>query len=109
VSSSDADPPPVERPHSGLPPAARLELAVERILERARREGQRAARAEARVHDLEEILARFARGDEDPVTLLRRIEELEAENEELRERMREGVAGVDRLLTRVRFLQGYGG
>lgn len=66
------------------------------------------ARAEGRVRDLEGLLARFARGEEDPAGLARRLEGLREENDELRRRLTEGAEGVDRLLARIRFLEEHG-
>lgn len=102
MSSPGAD----GRPH--LAAQARLRVAVERLLEQLRLQRDRAARAEGRVRDLEGILARFARGEEDPATLAARLHALGQENAELRGRLAEGVEGVDRLLARIRFLEEHG-
>lgn len=87
---------------------ARLRVAVERLLELVRLQGDRAVRAEGRVRDLEGLLARFARGEEDPARLARGLEALREENEELRRRLGEGAEGVERLLARIRFLEEHG-
>jgi predicted RNase H-like nuclease (RuvC/YqgF family) len=84
---------------------ARLERAVGDLLEETDRLRGRAARSEARVRDLEVLLRRFTKGEDDPARLLARVAEVEAENEELRNRVREGRDGVERLLARIRFLE----
>ncbi len=81
-----------------------LEAGVGRLLEELSRMSMRTRRAEARVRDLEALLRRFTRGDADPGELQETITELRAENRELKDRIREGRAQVDRLLSRVRFL-----
>lgn len=84
---------------------ARLESSVTRILEEVARLRSRAREAEDRVKDLEGLLRRFTKGDVDPASLQARLAQLESENEDLRERIHEGRAGVERLLSRVRFLE----
>lgn len=95
-----------ERPD--LAARARLESAVGRLVEQLRIHRERGERAENRVRDLEGLLARFARGEEDPAALARRLDELREENRALRERMKEGREGVERLLSRVRYLDEHG-
>lgn len=101
MSSPDAERG-VERAHD------RLRAAVERLLDHARQQRERSERAEARVRDLEGLLARFARGEEDPARLAIRLQELREENQALLRRLQEGVEAVDRLLARVRFLEEHG-
>jgi predicted RNase H-like nuclease (RuvC/YqgF family) len=84
---------------------ARLEAAVGRLIDERVRLGLRTRTAEARVRDLEALLRRFTRGDSDPVSLQRRLAEVEAERDELRGRVQEGREGVERLLSRIRFLE----
>ena len=103
MSNPDSD----DRPE--LVARARLHGAVEQLMSQARMYRDRGERAEARIRDLEGLLARFARGEEDPASLAHRLGELREENRELRERMREGREGVDRLLSRVRYLDEHGG
>jgi predicted RNase H-like nuclease (RuvC/YqgF family) len=102
VSNQGAD----ERPD--LAAHSRLRVAVERLLDQVRLQRDRTERAEARVRDLEGLLARFARGEEDPARLAARLELLRDENDELRRRLGEGVEGVERLLARIRFLEEHG-
>ena len=82
----------------------RLEEVVGRLIEDRRRLDEHVQQTDARVRDLEGLLRRFTKGETDPASLQAKIARLEAENEALRERMRQGREGVDRLLSRVRFL-----
>lgn len=84
---------------------SRLERAVGELLEDAERLEIRYSRSEARVQDVENLLRRFTKGEDDPARLLRRVAELEEENDLLKDRIREGRAGVERLLARIRFLE----
>lgn len=83
----------------------RLEAGVGRLLAERAELTKRVAQAEARVHDLEALLKRFTKGDADPAALQTTISLLEAENEMMREKLREGREGVDRLLSRIRFIE----
>jgi predicted RNase H-like nuclease (RuvC/YqgF family) len=82
-----------------------LESAVSRLLAEAERLRARTALAETRVRDVESLLRRFTKGEEDPARLQRRVTDLRAENRELRKRIEEGGEAVDRLLARIRFLE----
>ena len=82
-----------------------VEGAVGRLLDEMDRLKQRTVRAETRVRDVEALLRRFTRGDDDPAQLQRRTGELQAENEDLRSRIEEGREVVDRLLARIRYLE----
>ena len=84
---------------------ARLEAGVGRLLAEREALRKRVEESEARVHDLEALLRRFTKGDADPAALQATIAQLEGENEVMRERMREGREGVDRILARMRFLE----
>lgn len=84
---------------------ARLESSVTRILEETARLRAGSRRAEARILELEALLRRFAKGDEDPAQLQARVTRLEAENHELKKRIRKGRDGVERLISRIRFLE----
>jgi predicted RNase H-like nuclease (RuvC/YqgF family) len=83
----------------------RLDTAVGELLAELERLRLRTRRAEARVRDVESLLRRFTRGEEDPGRLQTRIRELETENEALQARIGEGREGVDRLLARIRFVE----
>lgn len=82
-----------------------LEEVLGRLLEELDRLRDRARTAERRVEDVESLLRNFTTGADDPARLHRRMAEVEAENRELREKIQEGRAGVERLLGRIRFLE----
>lgn len=93
------------------PPAERealskLEAGVGRLLAEVGHLRSRLRRTEARVRDLEALLMRFTKGDTDPAELRDTIVRLEGENQELKARIRDGREQVERLLSRVRFLEG---
>lgn len=84
---------------------ARLEGVVGRLLDRADRLRERTRAAESRVEDVEELLRRFTKGEEDPSSLLDRVRVHESEARDVRERLELGRGGVERLLARIRFLE----
>ncbi len=65
----------------------------------------RAVEAEGRERDLQELLRRFTGDPEEAGRLLGRLRALQAENEDLRERLAKGREGVERILARLRFLE----
>jgi len=83
----------------------RLERAVTQLLREVDELRVRASRGDHRVREMESLLRRFSKGQEDPVRLQARVEELTDENQRLRERIREGLEGVERLLARIQFLE----
>jgi len=89
-------------------PAAwdRLELAVRRLMDDYVAQQARAAAAEARIRELESRISAIAGGGPDPVELQSRVGELEAENRLLRERLQQARAEIERIMTRLRFLEG---
>lgn len=84
---------------------ARLEAAVGRALDQVADLQHRATTAEARVQDVEALLRRFSHGEENPARLLERLQLLQEENRELRDRLNRGREGAERLLARIRFLE----
>lgn len=84
----------------------RLELAVRRLLEDYQLSRNRAANAERRIGELEAALEALAGGGPDPIALSERIEELEAENLELVERLARARQEVERIMARLQFLEG---
>lgn len=84
---------------------SRLERAVGELLDEVEGLRGRSSRNEVRVRDLESLLRRFTKGEDDPARLLARVAELEEENDVLKDRIREGREGVERLLARIRFLE----
>mgnify|MGYP001156622134 FL=1 len=91
----------IERP----PEWDRLELSVRRLLDDYDRWRRRARAAEQRVEALEATLREVTSGALDPAEMSRRIEALEAENQELKERLAQARLRVSRLLERLRFLE----
>jgi predicted RNase H-like nuclease (RuvC/YqgF family) len=83
----------------------RLERAVTRLLQEVDVLRLKSARGEQRVREMESLLRRFSKGQEDPVRLQSRVDALTEENERLRARIREGLEGVERLLARIQFLE----
>ena len=57
------------------------------------------------VERAEHLLADFRAGSEDPVQMKTRLDRLEVENEDMRERLEAGRASVERLIARIRFLE----
>lgn len=84
---------------------SQMEGAVGRVLDEMTRLRERTRRAETRVRDVEALLRRFTRGDDDPAQLQRRVSDLQSENEDLRVRIEEGREAVERLIARIRFLE----
>lgn len=85
-----------------------LEERVNRLLEAHASVRRRAARAEARVVDLESLLRSFGKGDADPAELQLTLERIRDRNHNLRGRISKGREGVERLLARLRFLEEQG-
>jgi chromosome segregation ATPase len=77
---------------------ARLDKAVGKLLD------ERIALL-GRVGELEALLDRMRKGKADPVELQSRLSRMESENRELKGRIEEGREGIDRLLSRLRFLE----
>jgi predicted nuclease with TOPRIM domain len=82
-----------------------LEKAVARLIERLEGAEVRASEAEGRRKEVEELLRKMTDGKADPAAMSERLGELEAENADLRERVDRGLAGVERVLSRVRFME----
>ena len=83
-----------------------LEEGVGRALERLEVFRVRAHGAESRSAELGELLRRFTEDPGEAPLLLSRLNALEVENEDLRGRLAKGREGVERLLARIRFLEG---
>jgi len=95
----------VERRNARPPEWDRLELSVRRLLDDYDRWRRRARAAEQRVETLEATLRDVAAGAIDPAEMSRRIEALQAENRDLRERLDQARERVRRLVERLRFLE----
>jgi hypothetical protein len=83
-----------------------LESAIDDVLDRLTWLHERAALAEEKGEDLQELLHRFTGADVDAAQMISRLRHLESENADLRGRLEQGRAGVDRLLAKIRFLEG---
>lgn len=82
-----------------------LERAVANTLRRLASLNERVARAEGRGADLEELLRQFTGHEVEPGQIVTRLRLLEEENTELRSRVDEARAGIERLLAKIRFLE----
>lgn len=82
-----------------------LENAVTELLERLGEALETAEAAQARRDEVEALLRDMTDGKADPAEMSGRLSELEEENADLRRRIDEGAEGVDRLLSRIRFLE----
>lgn len=85
---------------------AELEKAVGSVLQELSRAKARAAEAEARSAEFESIVKRFTGEGADAGKILARLADLESENEDLRSRIDAGREGVDRILAKVKYLEG---
>jgi chromosome segregation ATPase len=86
-------------------PFVRLEDAVGELIDRLSATRLRAEQAEAKNAELADLVQRFTGDEEEAGELMSRLGTLEAENEELRGRLEEGRAGVERMIARIRFLE----
>lgn len=83
----------------------RLEEAVERALKELRAARDAANEAEVKAKRSEQLMRQLVDGRQDPAALAERVAQLEAENEDLRDRIGRGRAAVDRILASIRFLE----
>ena len=83
----------------------RLENAVDAALKRVERLEGEVVRMHQESEALEGLLKGVTSGAEGPREMLEKLHILEEENRELRSRLDEGRAGVDRLLARVKFME----
>ena len=82
-----------------------LDAAVGKLLDALAAQKERAAEAEAKAAELEEIVKRFTGDEAEAGRILTRLKDLELENIDLKERLDRGRAGVDRLMARIRFME----
>ncbi len=92
-------------PGAGSAELDRLAEAVDRLL--AELSVARAAERKAgeQTERSEQLRRRLEDGRQDPVALAERVALLEAENEDLRDRIGRGREAVDRILASIRFLE----
>jgi hypothetical protein len=83
----------------------RLEQAVGRAVARIRDLEGRLEASERRVRDLDQVLSGVTGGDVGPSVLVDSVRALEAENADLRRRLGGGREGIERLLSKIRFLE----
>jgi predicted RNase H-like nuclease (RuvC/YqgF family) len=83
----------------------RLQSAIQRLLEEHRALRTRAEAAEERVRDLESALSRVASGDLDPVALSEQVRTFDRENRALEKRLEDARTVVDRIQSRLQFLE----
>lgn len=86
-------------------PLDELERAVGDMLDRLEWMNERMSLAQEKSEELEELLRRFTSHEVDPGQILSRLKKLEEENSDLRSRVDQGRAGVERLLAKIRFLE----
>ena len=82
-----------------------LERAVGHTLDRLASLNDRVAQAEGKGVELEELLRQFTGHEVEPGQIVTRLRILEEENTELRSRVDEARAGIERLLAKIRFLE----
>lgn len=82
-----------------------LEAAVEAAVARIEAMEEELREVRGRASKLEELLERFRDGDARPEEMAQRLETLEEENRTLVGRLERGRASVERLLSRIRFLE----
>ena len=68
----------------------------------------RKAKTEAKSAELSELVKRFTGDDAEAGRMLTRLKRLEDENSDLRGRLDQGRAGVERMIARIRFLENQG-
>ena len=83
----------------------RLKAMVEQALEEISVLRNRLAEAEGRAGQSDDLLREFVGGKQDPGALARRLDELEAQNAELRDRLIQGRKGVEQALAKIQFLE----
>ena len=82
-----------------------LNKAVDRALKELKRLREKAVRVESKNVELEELLQGIAAGTQSPAEMAHQLKALSRENGDLRARLDEGRESVERLLTRIRFLE----
>ena len=94
-------------PETAVPPPEfdRLELAIRRLLDAHDGWRRRARAAEARVKELESALQEISTGRIDPISLSEEVERERQRNRELNERLAQARATVEKILTRIQFLE----
>ncbi|MCY4572747.1 MAG: hypothetical protein OXF01_08075 [Gemmatimonadetes bacterium] len=94
-----------DRPGAGGAELDRLEEAVDRALVKLRAARDAAKEAEQRAERSDRLMRQLVDGRQDPAALADRVAQLEAENEDLRDRIGRGREAVDGILASIRFLE----
>jgi len=87
---------------------AALEGAVSEALKRLAVAAQRAEAAEKKSADLNQMMRGLTNSPAEAGEVLTRLRRLESENADLKERLKQGRAGVERMLAKIRFLESQG-
>ena len=90
-------------------PFARLESAVRRLIRQSAELRAELRSARERNEELMEFLAPIAEGEASPESVVERLRAAERERRELEERLERGRAVVERMIARIRFLEGRDG
>jgi chromosome segregation ATPase len=91
--------------HSVPPELDRLELTVRRLLESHDAWRQRAEAAEARIAELEAAVRDLSSGSMEPVAMADDVRTLQTQNSELRSRLETAQQAVQRMLSRLQFVE----
>jgi len=90
----------------------RLESAIARLVRSVEESDRRAVSAESQVQEVKTqntemagLVERFTESPTDAKDLMDRLKRLESENDDLRSRLDRGREGIERMITRIRFLE----
>ena len=97
--------PGADRSGAGGAELDRLEEAVDRALAKLHAARDAAKEAEQRAERSDRLMRQLVDGRQDPAALADRVAQLEAENEDLRDRIGRGREAVDGILASIRFLE----
>lgn len=84
-----------------------LERAITKALAHIEALEDRLTSTEARSAELGEVVKRFTGEEGEADRILTRLQALEEENGDLRQRLEQGREGIDRLLAKIRFLENH--
>ena len=84
-----------------------LEEAVDQAIDQLSTMSERIGLIEAKNTELAKLVERFTGDEREADRIVTQVRELEAENTQLRDRLVRGREGVDRLLTKIQFLENH--
>ena len=84
-----------------------LEEAVDQAIDQLSTMSERIGLIEAKNTELAKLVERFTGDELEADRIVTQVRELKAENTELRDRLVRGREGVDRLLTKIQFLENH--